>query len=136
MEAENITLDHIALVVEDLREALEFWSEKMGLPAAGAAQTVPDEGVEVAFLQLGDARLELIQPRDQASGVARYLAKRGAGLHHICLEVHNLDAKLGELTAQGIELINEAPRERDGRRYAFVHPASSGGVLLELYERL
>ncbi len=135
MEAENITLNHIALVVEDLREALVFWSEKMGLPAAGAAQTISDEGVDIAFLQLGDARLELIQPRDQASGVARYLAKRGAGLHHICLEVQDLDAKLGELAAQGIELINEAPREREGRRYAFVHPASTGGVLLELYER-
>lgn len=135
MEAENITLNHIALVVEDLREALVFWSEKMGLPAAGAAQTISDEGVDIAFLQLGDARLELIQPRDQASGAARYLAKRGAGLHHLCLEVQDLDAKLGELAAQGIELINEAPREREGRRYAFVHPASTGGVLLELYER-
>ncbi len=135
MEAENITLNHIALVVEDLREALVFWSEQLGLPAAGVAQTAPDEGVEIAFLQLGDARLELIQPRDKASGVARYLAKRGAGLHHICLEVQDLDAKLGELAAQGIELINEAPREREGRRYAFVHPASTGGVLLELYER-
>lgn len=135
MEVENITLNHIALVVEDLHEALVFWREQLGLPAAGAAQTIHDEGVDIAFLQLGDARLELIQPRDQESGVARYLAKRGAGLHHLCLEVPDLEAKLGELVAQGIELINEAPRERDGRRYAFVHPASTGGVLLELYER-
>ncbi|MCY4147117.1 MAG: VOC family protein [Chloroflexi bacterium] len=135
MEVESLVLNHIALVVEDLREALAFWGEKVGLPVAGAAETIADEGVDIAFLQLGDARLELIQPRDQASGVARYLAKRGAGLHHLCLEVPSLDAKLGELAAQGIELINEAPRERDGRRYAFVHPASTGGVLLELYER-
>lgn len=135
MEVQNLSLNHIALVVEDLHAALVFWSEQLGLPAAGAAQTIHDEGVDIAFLQLGEARLELIQPRDQASGVARFLAKRGAGLHHFCLEVPDLDAKLGELAAQGIELINEAPRERAGRRYAFVHPASTGGVLLELYER-
>ncbi len=135
MEAENIALNHIALVVEDLHEALVFWGEQLGLPATGAAQTIHDEGVDVAFLQIGAARLELIQPRDQTSGVARYLAKRGPGMHHLCLEVADLDAKLGELAAQGIELINESPRQRQGRRYAFVHPGSTGGVLLELYER-
>ncbi|MCY4467019.1 MAG: VOC family protein [Chloroflexi bacterium] len=135
MEVENLSLNHIALVVEDLHEALVFWGEQLGLPAAGVVQTIHDEGVDIAFLQIGAARLELIQPRDQESGVARFLAKRGPGLHHLCLEVPDLDAKLGELAAQGIELINESPRERQGRRYAFVHPASSGGVLLELYER-
>ena len=135
MEAENITLNHIALVVEDLHEALVFWGERLGLPATGAVQTIHGEGVDIAFLQIGAARLELIQPRGQASGVARFLAKRGPGLHHLCLEVADLDAKLGELAAQGIELINESPRERHGRRYAFVHPDSTGGVLLELYER-
>lgn len=135
MEAEKLSLNHIALVVADLRAALVFWGEQVGLPMAGAVQTIEDEGVDIAFLQIGAVRLELIQPRDQDSGVARYLAKRGPGLHHICLEAPDLDAKLGELAAQGIELINESPREREGRRYAFVHPASSGGVLLELYER-
>lgn len=135
MEAENPSLNHIALVVADLREALDFWGEQVGLAAAGAVQTIEDEGVDIAFLQIGAARLELIQPRDRDTGVARYLAKRGPGIHHLCLEVPDLDAKLSELAAQGIELINESPREREGRRYAFVHPASSGGVLLELYER-
>ncbi len=135
MEKEAFSLNHIALLVEDLQEALAFWGEQLGLPAAGAVQSIPAEGVDIAFLQLGEARLELIQPIDQDSGVARYLAKRGPGLHHVCLEVRDLDAKLVALAAAGIELINEQPREREGRRYAFVHPASSGGVLLELYER-
>ncbi|MYA93893.1 MAG: VOC family protein [Chloroflexi bacterium] len=134
MEVEKPSLNHIALVVADLGAALDFWGGQLGLPS-DAAQTIPDEGVEIAFLQLGTARLELIQPLEQDNGVARYLAKRGPGLHHLCLEVPDLDVKLDELAAQGIELINDTPRERDGRRYAFVHPASTGGILLELYDR-
>ena len=134
-EKPEFRLNHLALVVEDLDAALRFWQGQLGLTAAGAAQSIPEEGVDIAFLQLGSARLELLQPTDDESGVARYLANHGAGMHHVCLEAPDLDAKLRELAAQGIELINEIPRERHGRRYAFVHPRSTGGVLLELYER-
>ena len=133
--ASHICLNHIAIVVDDVPAALRFWREQLGLPGAGDTQAIREEGVLVAFLRLGDARLELIQPTDAVSGVAKYLQKRGAGLHHICLEVPDLDGKLRDLAAQGIELINEVPRERDGRRYAFLHPRSTGGVLLELYQR-
>ena len=87
------------------------------------------------FSKLGQSQIELIKPTSDDSGVAKYLSKRGPGLHHLCLEVPDLDAKLSELQASGYELINETPRERDGRRYAFVHPKSAGGVLLELYAR-
>ena len=131
----DISLNHLAVVVDDLGEALGFWRECLGLAQCGEAQAVPDEEVKIAFLTLGDAHIELIQPTSSESGVARYLAKRGPGMHHLCLEVADLDAKLKELIARGYELINESPRERDGRRYAFVHPKSTGGVLLELYER-
>ncbi len=134
-KASEIRLNHIAIVVENVHEALHFWREQLGLPGAGEMQSIQDEGVNVAFLRLGDLQLELIQPTDADNGVAKYLQKRGPGLHHICLEVPDLDIKLRDLAAQGIELINAAPRERDGRRYAFVHPGSTGGVLLELYQR-
>ena len=130
----DLSLNHLALLVEDLDVALDFWSDCLGLTPAGAPQSLPDEAVTVAFLELGGAHLELIQPNDSDSGVAKYLAKRGPGMHHLCLEVPDLDAKLQQLRDRGVELINETPREREGRRYAFVHPASSGGVLLELYE--
>ena len=129
-----IKLNHLALVVDDLEESLGFWRDDIGLPAGGQAQTIDDEEVKIAFLDLGDARLELIQPITTDSGVAKYLRKRGPGLHHICLQVQDIDAKIAELLDKGCQMINETPRQRDGRRYAFVHPKSAGGLLLELYE--
>ena len=132
----EITLNHLALVVDDLDAALNFWSGALGLQLDGKAEFVPDEEVNIAFLNIGEARLELIQPTTADSGVAKFLAKRGPGMHHICLEVDDLETILNLLMEKGIELINESPRERHGRRYAFVHPNSSFGVLLELYERI
>lgn len=130
----DINLNHIAIVVDDLDAALRFWRERLGLPQAGAIESVPEEGVDIAMLSLEDARIELIQPTSADSGVSKFLAKRGSGLHHLCLEVSDLDSRLAALQASGCVLINETPRERDGRRYAFIHPDSAGGVLLELYE--
>ena len=132
----DIKLNHLAIVVDDMDAALRFWRESLGLSQAGEIESVSAEAVDIAFLTLGDAHIELIQPTADDSGVAKYLEKRGAGMHHLCLEVPDLDAKLAELSAAGYELINEQPRERDGRRYAFIHPKSTGGVLLELYERV
>jgi len=130
----DINLNHLAIVVDDMDAALRFWRESLGLAQAGEIESVPAEAVDIAFLTLGDAHIELIQPTTDDSGIAKFLAKRGPGMHHLCLEVANLDAKLAALSAVGCELINEIPREREGRRYAFVHPKSAGGVLLELYE--
>ena len=130
----KIKLNHMALVVADLDKSLGFWRDDIGLPAVGEPQTVPDEAVSIAFLDLGNAHLELIQPTTDDSGVAQYLEKRGPGLHHVCLQVPDIEAKTAELLEKGYDMINETPRERDGRRYAFVHPKSAGGVLLELYE--
>ena len=130
----DIKLNHLAIVVDDMEAALRFWRESLGLAQAGEIESVTAEAVDIAFLSLGGARIELIQPTTDDSGVAKYLAKRGPGMHHLCLEVTDLDAKLEALSARGYELINETPRERDGRRYAFIHPSSAGGVLLELYE--
>ena len=130
----EIRLNHLALVVASLDESLCFWRDDIGLAAAGEVKTVTAEEVKIAFLDLGAVRLELIQPTTDDSGVAKYLHKQGPGLHHLCLQVPDIDAKMAELLEKGCQMINETPRERDGRRYAFVHPKSAGGLLLELYE--
>lgn len=131
----RIEIDHIAIVVGDMEQALAFWQQALGLEVQ-RVETVAAEAVEVAFLPLANAQVELLRPTDEDSGVARYLAARGGGVHHLCLAVRDIEAAMQRLVAAGVELINERPRRReDGTRYAFVHPKSSGGVLVELYER-
>lgn len=130
-----IIINHVAIVVENLEEALPFWRDALGLPL-DKVQDVPSEEVQVAFLEAGASHVELVQPTSAESGIAKYLAKRGAGLHHLCFEVADIEVALAHMQAQGVELINETPRVRDGRRYAFIHPKSTGGVLVELYEAL
>ena len=96
---------------------------------------VPAEKSQVAFLPLPGSEVELVQPTTDDSGIAKYLAKRGPGMHHLCLEVDDLAAMLAQLKDRHVRLINEQPRvAADGRKYAFVHPESTGGVLVELYE--
>ena len=130
-----IKINHIAIVVEDVQAALGFWHEALGVPLDHVEHN-EGEAVDIAFLPLGDGEIELIAPYTDDSGVAKYLAKKGPGLHHLCIDVDDIGAALDQLKARGIELINEEPRLRpDGTRYAFVHPKSTGGVLLELYER-
>jgi methylmalonyl-CoA/ethylmalonyl-CoA epimerase len=129
-----IKMNHIAVVVDNVENALVFWRDALGLPLHHTERN-NEEAVEIAFLPLGESEIELIAPITDDSGVARYLAKRGAGLHHLCIEVEDIAAALKQLSALGTELINNAPRLRpDGTKYAFVHPRSTGGVLLELYE--
>jgi len=130
-----IKINHVAIVVSDLEKALDFWVETLGLPLARRERAAA-EAVEIAFLPAGDGEIELLQPTDEESGVARYLKNRGPGLHHLCLEVDDIAGTMERLRERGVELINETPRVSDDgeRRYAFVHPKSAGGVLLELYE--
>lgn len=129
-----IKINHIAIVVEDVNAALEFWQKALGLPLHHVEHN-EDEAVDIAFLPLGDGEIELIAPFTEDSGVAKYLAKRGTGLHHLCIEVEDIEAALAQIAASGAELINQTARTRpDGTKYAFIHPKSTGGVLLELYE--
>lgn len=129
-----ITVNHIAIVVSDLTSAQKFWVDALGL-SLERIEEIPSEAVRVAFLEAGNGEIELVQPTDQESGVARFLRKRGAGMHHLCLEVPDIEATIERLQAHGVELINETPREApDGRQYAFVHPRSTTGVLVELYQ--
>lgn len=128
-------VDHIAIVAPDLDEATGFWAEALGL-SVERVEDVPAESVQVAFLPVGESHIELLQPTDAESGVARYLEKRGPGMHHICLEVDDIDAALARLQEANVPLINETARTgHDDTRYAFIHPKGTGGVLVELYEK-
>jgi methylmalonyl-CoA/ethylmalonyl-CoA epimerase len=129
----EVKLNHLAIVVENIEAALPFWRDALGLPV-GEIQNVPQEEVKVAFLNSGESHIELVQPISEESGIAKYLAKKGQGMHHICFEVADIAAALATMKSKDIELINEEARERDGRKYAFIHPKSTGGVLVELYE--
>jgi methylmalonyl-CoA/ethylmalonyl-CoA epimerase len=127
-------IHHVAVVVADMDRALAFWQEALGIPLQ-EIRDVPAEASRVAFLPTGESEIELVLPTDQDSGIARYLARRGAGMHHICLEVEDIDGLLKQLGRKGVRLINETPRSAaDGKRYAFIHPESTGGVLVELYQ--
>ncbi|MBE2185071.1 MAG: methylmalonyl-CoA epimerase [Anaerolineae bacterium] len=129
-----LKINHVAIVVEDVNAALSFWRDALGLPLHHLEHN-ESEAVDIAFLPVGEGEIELIAPFTEDSGVAKYLAKKGAGLHHICLEVENIEEAIARITAGGGEMINAEARTRsDGTRYAFVHPKSTGGVLLELYE--
>jgi methylmalonyl-CoA/ethylmalonyl-CoA epimerase len=127
-------INHVAVVVEDMERALAFWRDALGI-ALHELRDVPAEQSQVAFLPLAGSEVELVRPTSTDSGIAKYLAKRGPGMHHICLEVDDIAGMLAQLKARSIRLINEEPRTAaDGRRYAFIHPESTGGVLVELYQ--
>lgn len=127
-------IDHLAVLVEDLEQAAAFWRDALGIDLDHTAD-VPAEMARVGFLPLGGSQIELVQPTGGDSGLRRYLDKRGPGMHHLCLEVDDLPTMLSRLQAHGVELITPEPRvSTDGRRYAFIHPRSTGGVLVELYE--
>jgi methylmalonyl-CoA/ethylmalonyl-CoA epimerase len=129
-----LKIDHLALLVDDLDAALDFWQVALGLQASQVSD-VPAEQSQIAFLPAGDSLIELVRPTTADSGLARYLEKRGPGMHHICLQVDDIAGFLAHLKARGIQLINEEPRlGDDGRQYAFVHPKSAHGVMIELYE--
>ncbi len=127
-------ISHIAVVVPELDEAMGFWVEALGLPLAHV-EHVADQGVDVAFLPAGESDIELLEPVDPESGVARYLEKRGPGMHHICFEVDDIQGTLERLKAANVPLINEEPTiGTGGKKIAFIHPKGTGGVLVELYE--
>lgn len=124
-------LDHIGIAVESLAEGRRFY-EALGLTVDGEEE-VPEQGVRVAFLPVGESRLELLEPMSPASPIARHLEKRGPGLHHICLEVGDIRRSMADLRAQGFRLLSEDPQPgAHGCLVCFVHPRSTGGVLLEL----
>ena len=131
--AKILKIHHVAIVVPELEEALKTWQDQFGL-SLDHIEDVPSQMSKVAFMPLGESEVELVTPTTEESGMAKYLEKRGPGLHHICFEVDNIEEMLQELKEKGIRLIDETPRELDGRKMAFVHPKSSNSVLVELYQ--
>jgi len=127
-------INHVAVVVEDMQKSLSFWRDALGIQLH-ELRDVPAERSQVAFLPLAGAEVELVMPTSDDSGIAKYLAKRGQGMHHLCLEVDDILGMLAHLKQKGVRLINEEPRTAtDGKKYAFIHPESTGGVLVELYQ--
>jgi methylmalonyl-CoA epimerase len=124
---------HLALVVRDLDVALGFYRDTLGLELE-AVQPIESDGVRIAFLPVGQTKIELVEPTDPSTGVARFLESRGEGFHHVCFEVPDLTAELERLAAQGAELIDSVPRRGAEGPVAFVHPRSAHGVLVELIE--
>jgi methylmalonyl-CoA epimerase len=124
---------HIALVVRDLETALRFYRDTLGLPLE-LVQPIEGDGVTIAFLPVGQSKVELVQPTDATTGVARFLENRGEGFHHVCFEVGNLADTLTRLAIEGVELIDTAPRHGAEGPVAFLHPRSCHGVLVELIE--
>jgi methylmalonyl-CoA/ethylmalonyl-CoA epimerase len=128
-----LKVDHLGIAVKDLAEAVRAYAA-LGF-AVESTHDVPTEKVRAAFLPVGESRLELLEPTDAGSTIAKFLQKR-SGIHHVCVLVPDIEAALADLRARGVSLIDESPRPgAGGSRVAFVHPRSAGGVLLELKEK-
>jgi methylmalonyl-CoA/ethylmalonyl-CoA epimerase len=128
-------LHHVGVVVPSLAEAIPFHRDVLGY-AAGPEHVLAEQRVRVVFMTKGGSRIELLEPTDTESGVARFLAERGrATMHHLCYEVADLAGTLDRLAREGVELIDRAPRRGVEGQVAFIHPRATGGVLVELIER-
>ena len=128
-------IDHIGIAVQSIEKALSFFQDALGVKLD---RVESEEGgrTRVAFLPVGTSDVELVEPQDTESGLGKFLNKRGEGVHHICFEVDDIDVALGRLRDKGAQLIDETPRQNaKGMRYAFVHPKSAHGVLIELYQK-
>lgn len=131
--AKVIKINHVAIAVKESEEALKFWRDSIGLKV-DHIEDVPSQKSEVVFLPIGDSEIELVKPTSNDTGLAKFLEERGGGIHHLCLEVDDIDGMLKQLKTKDVRLINESALVLPGRKMAFVHPKSTGGVLLELYE--
>lgn len=127
-------LNHLGIAVRSLEQALKFYRDSLGV-RVHSIETLPAEKVRVALLPLGDTRIELLEATSEDSPIALFIAKRGEGLHHIAVEVEDFDNHLQRLRASGVRVLpSKAERGATGHRYAFLHPSSCGGVLVELVE--
>ena len=126
-------IHHVAVIVAELDPALAFWRDALGLELE-VVQEIAQDRVRIAFLPIGESKIELVEPTDDSTGVARFLAKSGEGFHHVCFEVPNLAETLLRLEIDGLELIDTAPRRGAEGPVAFIHPRSCHGVLVELIE--
>lgn len=126
-------IDHLGIAVRSIERALEFYRDHLGLDVS-LRETVAQEKVNVAMLPLGEPRIELLEPTDPDSVIGKFLEKRGEGLHHVAVRVPDLAASVDRLRAAGAKLLNEPRKGAGGHLYVFVHPSSTGGVLIELIQ--
>ncbi len=125
-------IDHIGIAVKDIQSVLKFYGEALGLENLGF-EVVEDQGVRVAFLPVGESRIELLEPLNAESPIAKFITRRGEGIHHICLDVDSVSESLDEMKERGMQLIDTEPRNgAHHKQIAFVHPKASNGVLIEL----
>lgn len=133
MNVMSLSLDHLGIAVKSLASAKSVY-EKLGLEIS-SEETVPAEKVRLVMVPVGETRLELLEPTSEDSTIAKFIAKRGEGLHHVCLRVPDLPTAVQKLKADGVRLVSEEIKVgAGGHRYVFVHPSSTGGVLLELVD--
>ena len=129
-------INHLGIATKSIDEALKFWSDALGLENVHT-EIVEDQKVRVAMLPIGESRVELLEPTSDDSPISKFLEKRGPGIHHIAVEVDDIEASLAQLKAKGMRLIDEIPRVgAEGCLVAFVHPAATNGVLLELVQTM
>jgi methylmalonyl-CoA/ethylmalonyl-CoA epimerase len=126
-------INHVAIAVPEIEGALDFWRDALGLEL-DHIEDVPSQNSIVAFLPTGESEVELVKPTQEDSGLGRFLKEKGPGIHHVCLEVDDLEGMLADLKSKGVRLIDEEPVLLPGRKVAFIHPKASGGVLVELIQ--
>ena len=128
-------IDHVSIAVKNLDEALGVFKAVFGLESVHQEE-IPDQGVKAALIKIGDGEIELVEPIDPEGGVAKFIERRGEGIHHICLEVDNIDEELKSLAAKGVDLIDKQPRKGLAGMIGFVHPKATKGVLVELAQKV
>ena len=128
-------VDHISIVVKNLDEGLKTYEDLLGVKHSHVEE-IPDQGIKAAMLVLGDVEIELIEPTSADSGVAKFLEKKGEGIHHICLEVDDVDKELAALADKGVDLIDKQGRKGLAGKIGFIHPRSTRGVLVELAQKI
>ena len=128
-------IDHIGIAVNSIEKSLEFWETTLGIKCTGT-ETVADQKVKTAFLPIKESEIELLEATDPESPIAKFIEKKGEGIHHIAIRVDNLEGALAELKEKGVKLIDETPRRgAGGAMIAFIHPKATGGILLEMSQR-
>jgi methylmalonyl-CoA epimerase len=128
-------IDHIAIAVSSIDDALKVFGEVFGLKAEHIEE-IPDQKVKAATVRIGDTNIEFIEPTDPESGVAKFMEKKGEGIHHIAVEVADIDAELKALEGRGVALIDKQARKGLAGKIAFLHPKSTKGVLMELVQKV
>jgi len=128
-------INHVCIAVLNIEETLEFYENLFGVTKSGEIETIEDQGVKAALVRVGASQLEFIQPIDDENGVAKFINRKGEGVHHICFEVDNLESKLNDLDLAGVKLIDKEPRDGLSGTIGFIHPKSTRGVLIELVDQ-